>query len=116
MLAATGTLGTSTGTMTIYNARRVYPSNKRVNFTATSASGTATMKQNGTEASVSYNFLPVGVGDYLISSTLSQNAADSVFPQTKITAINQGNGPTTLDQNARHSYYGETPRFVRGTL
>ena len=113
---ANGSLGTSTGTMTIYNARRAYPSYKRVSFTATSASGAIAMKQNGSEDTVAYAFYVAGVGDYLISSSLSQGVADSVFPQTKIAAVNTGNGSVTVDQNARRAYFGEAPLFVKGTL
>lgn len=113
---ATGTISTTVGTMTIHNARRVYPSAKRTNFTATSGSGAVSLRQNGSETTVANNFLPAAVGDYLISSAASQGPADSVFPQTKVTAANQGNGAYTLDQNARRSYYGDTPMFIKGTL
>ena len=111
---AGGSLSVNTGTLTFYNARRVYPSPYRVNFTATSGSGNFNLKICGNEANVNYMTLPVEVDDYLISSAISQSAVDSVFPKfSKVTASNPNTGAVTVNQNARRSYYGETPLFVK---
>ena len=111
---AGGSLSTNTGTLTFYNARRFYPSAYRVNFTATSGSGNIDLKICGNETNVNFMTLPVEVDDYLISSAISQSAADSVFPKfSKVTVSNINTGAVTLNQNARRSYYGETPLFVK---
>lgn len=111
---AGGSLSSNTGTLTFYNARRVYPSPYRVNFTATAASGNFNLKICGDEANVNFMTLPVEVDDYLISSAKSQSAVDSVFPKfSKVTVSNPNTGAITVNQNARRSYYGETPLFVK---
>lgn len=111
---AGGSLSSNTGALTFYNARRVYPSPYRVNFTATAASGNFDLKICGDEANVNFMTLPVEVDDYLISSALSQSAVDSVFPKfSKVTVSNPNTGAITVNQNARRSYYGETPLFVK---
>lgn len=111
---AGGVLSSNTGTLTFHNARRVYPSPYRVNFTATSGSGSITHKICGDESNVNFMVLPVEVNDYLISSNRSQSALDSVFPKfSKVTAVNVNNGSVTVDQNARRSYYGEAPLYIK---
>ena len=112
--SAGGSLSTNTGTLTFYNARRYYPSPYRVNFTATSASGAVTHLICGNETAVNFMIQPIAVNDYMISNSASQSALDSVFPKfSKVTAVNINTGSVTINQNARRSYYGETPLYVK---
>lgn len=112
--AAGGSLSTNTGTLTFYNARRVYPSPYRVNFTATAASGAVTHAICGDETAVNFMLMPVAVNDYLITSKRAQSPVESVFPAfSKVTASNVNTGAVTLNKNARRSFYGDTPLYVK---
>jgi hypothetical protein len=113
---AGGSLSSTVGTLTIYNSRRVYPSDYRVNMTATSGSGTITYLICGDETSKTPMTLQVRVNDYLIGSNRSGSAADSVFPKfSKFTAVSPNGGANTVNTTARRSYYGEATLVVRGT-
>ena len=113
---AGGSFPLTSGTLTFYNARRVYPSDYRVSLTATSGTGTISWLICGTETNVTSMTLAARVDDYLISSNQSQSVADSTFPSfTKITVASPNGGNYTVSNNARRTYFGETLLVVRGT-
>ena len=113
---AGGSFPLTTGTLTFYNARRVYPSDYRVSMTATSGNGNIVFLICGTETSVTSMTLAVRLDDYLISSNKSQSAADSVYPKfSKFTTVAPNGGTNVVNTNARRSYYGETILIVRGS-
>ena len=119
---STGTFAADTGVLRFYNARRFYPSYKRLVATMTSGANTITGAIVGSEvtsdADIIANLLYIAIStdDYIISSPKSEGINDSVFPYGKVLAKDSMTGVITLSQNARRSFYGDMPLFVKGAI
>ncbi len=61
-------------------------------------------------------YIAISTDDYIISSPKSEGINDSVFPYGKVLANDSMSGVITLSQNARRSFYGDMPLFVKGAI
>jgi hypothetical protein len=115
---ASATPATNVGNLTFHNARRFYINAKyRVLFTATNGSANTTAVKMGIETNpLTFSYTPMRANDYLISSTLSELAGESIFSRAKCSSVNVSTGAMTFSTNARRAFIGDAPLCIKGAV